>query len=66
VEPLEERLRNAVPYPPKLARSTLGDDAVARGAAVLALSIAKHRLADRDGTSTRTPDPRRIGALELV
>ncbi len=66
VEPLEERLRNAVPYPPRLARSTLGDDAVARGAAVLALSIAKHRLADRDGTSTRTPDPRRIGVLELV
>jgi len=66
VEPLEDRLRNAVPYPPRLLRSALGDDAVARGAAVLALSIAKHRLADRDGTSTRTPDPRRIGALELA
>jgi predicted NBD/HSP70 family sugar kinase len=66
VGPLEDRLRNAVPYPPRLVQSTLGDDAVARGAAVLALSIAKHRLADRGGATTPQPDPRRIGALELV
>lgn len=65
-ELLEDRLRNAVPYPPRLVRSTLGDDAVARGAAVLALSIAKHRLAARGGATTLQPDPRRIGALELV
>jgi predicted NBD/HSP70 family sugar kinase len=66
VTPLEDRLRNSVPYPPSLVRSALGDDAVARGAAVLALSIAKHRLAARDGASTPQPEPRRIGALELI
>jgi len=64
--PLEDRLRNSVPYPPSLVRSALGDDAVARGAAVLALSIAKHHLAARGGASTPRPDPRRIGALELA
>lgn len=62
---LTQRLRSAVPYPPRLAPSALGDDAVARGAAVLALTLAKQRLAGGDGEPALTPDPARIGALLL-
>lgn len=66
VEPLTDRLRNSVPYPPRLVGSALGEDAVARGAAVLALGLAKQRLAAGDGTTPPRPEPWRIGVLELV
>jgi len=65
-EPLAERLANAVPYPPRLVPSGLGEDAVARGAAALALTLAKQRLANRSRTTSAHAEPARVGALELV
>lgn len=66
VDALRGRLRDSVPYPPQLMRSALGEDVVARGAAILALTLAKQRLATADGSSTIQPEPWRIGALQIV
>ncbi len=63
---LAERLARAVPYPPRLVRSELGEDAVGRGAAALALTLAKQRLAERSRPASIHAEPARMGALELV
>ncbi|MBI3647689.1 MAG: ROK family protein [Actinobacteria bacterium] len=57
---LGERLRAELPFPPRLAASALGEHAVARGAASLALTLAQRRLA---GVAA---EPGRLGALEFV
>jgi predicted NBD/HSP70 family sugar kinase len=44
LEPLERRIRELVPVPPQLVLSTLGDEAVALGAARLALQVVEERL----------------------
>jgi predicted NBD/HSP70 family sugar kinase len=59
-ERLGERLVDALPFPPRLVASALGEDAVARGAASLALTLARRRLS---GVSA---EPGRLGALESV
>jgi glucokinase len=64
--PLADRLARSVPYPPRLAPSTLAEQAVAHGAALLAFSLAKQHLAARYGAATVVPEPARVGALELV
>lgn len=64
--PLAERLARSVPYPPRLAPSTLAEQAVAQGAALLAFSLAKQHLAARYGAAAVVPEPARVGALELV
>jgi predicted NBD/HSP70 family sugar kinase len=46
--PLEQRLRAALPYPPRLVPSALGDAAVLQGAVSLALALARRGLAGRD------------------
>lgn len=66
VDALRGRLRDSVPYPPHLVPSALGEDVVARGAAILALTLAKQRLATAGGPSTIQPEPSRIGALQIV
>ena len=66
VDALRDRVRNSVPYPPHLVLSALGEDAVARGAAILALTLAKQRLAATGGSSAIQPEPSRIGVLQLV
>ncbi len=66
IDGLRERLRDAVPYPPRLVASELGEDAVARGAGVMALALAKERIAQAGRQTGIRPDPARIGALELV
>lgn len=45
VDRLAVRLDKALPFPPRLAASDLGEDAVALGAASLALTLAQRRLA---------------------
>jgi predicted NBD/HSP70 family sugar kinase len=57
---LAERLVEALPFPPRLVVSELGEDAVARGAASLALTLAQRRL------SGGSAEPGRLGALEFV
>jgi predicted NBD/HSP70 family sugar kinase len=57
---LEARLREALPFPPALVASALGEDAVARGAASLALTLAQRHLAGE------TVEPGRLGALRFV
>lgn len=42
---LDVRLNDALPFPPRLVASDLGEDAVARGAVSLALTLARRRLA---------------------
>jgi predicted NBD/HSP70 family sugar kinase len=64
--PLAERLASSVPYPPRLVASTLAEQAVAQGAALLAFSLAKQHLAARYGAPAVVPEPARVGALELV
>jgi predicted NBD/HSP70 family sugar kinase len=64
--PLQERLRTSVPYPPSLVPSELGGDAVARGAAVMALALAKDRIARSGRRPALAAEPARIGVLELV
>lgn len=64
--PLQERLRSSVPYPPRLVTSELGEDAVARGAAMMALALAKRRIAQSGRRSAVRTEPARIGVLELV
>jgi len=66
LDALERRLRDSVPYPPQLVPSALGEDVVARGAAILALTLAKRRLATAGRTPTAQPEPSRIGTLEIV
>jgi len=50
LEPLERRIRELVPVPPRIALSTLGDEAVALGAARLALQAVDVRLFDLAAT----------------
>jgi predicted NBD/HSP70 family sugar kinase len=57
---LAGRLVDTLPFPPRLVVSELGEDAVARGAASLALTLAQRRLS---GVSA---EPGRLGALEFV
>jgi predicted NBD/HSP70 family sugar kinase len=64
--PVSERLARAVPYPPRLTVSSLGADAVARGASLLALTMADRLLATRFGRQPGPPEPGRVGALELI
>lgn len=65
LEPLRERLATAVPYPPRLVLSALGEVAVAQGAALRAFSVAKRQLAARHGSPANQPEPERVGALRL-
>jgi predicted NBD/HSP70 family sugar kinase len=44
--PLERRIADLVPVPPRVVLSTLGDEAVALGAARLALQVVEERLFD--------------------
>jgi len=46
--PLERRLREALPYPPRIAASALEGAAVLHGATSLALALARRRLAGLD------------------
>ena len=46
LEPLERRIADLVPVPPRVVLSTLGDEAVALGAARLALQAVEERLFD--------------------
>ena len=46
LEPLERRIANLVPVPPRVVLSTLGDEAVALGAVRLALQAVEGRLFD--------------------
>lgn len=66
LERLTERLARSVPYPPRLVPTALGDGAVARGASVLALTLARQQLATRFGSPSTQPEPARVGVLELV
>ncbi len=66
IERLAERLARSVPYPPRLVRSELGEEAVGLGAAALALTLAKQRLAARSRPISIHAEPARMGALELV
>ena len=50
LEPLERRIRELVPVPPHIALSALGDEAVALGAARLALQAVDVRLFDLAAT----------------
>jgi predicted NBD/HSP70 family sugar kinase len=56
--PLERRLRDALPYSPRLVPSALEDAAVLHGAISLALALARRSLAGLD-SSTRPPSPAR-------
>jgi predicted NBD/HSP70 family sugar kinase len=47
-EPLDQRLQTAIPYPPRLVPSALGDAAVLHGAISLALALARRGLAGSD------------------
>jgi predicted NBD/HSP70 family sugar kinase len=60
VEALAGRLRDALPFPPRVALSELGEDAVARGAGTLALTLGQRQLA-----GVRA-EPGRLGALVFV
>lgn len=44
---LDGRLNEALPFPPRLVASDLGEDAVARGAVSLALALAQRKLAGK-------------------
>ena len=57
---LAARLRDALPFPPRVVLSELGEDAVARGAGSLALTLGQRQLAGV------TAEPGRLGALEFV
>ena len=59
-EALDARLKEALPFPPRVVESGLGEDAVARGAASLALTLGQRRLAGV------TAEPGRLDALEFV
>jgi len=59
-EAVAERLRAALPFPPRVVLSRLGEDAVARGAGSLALTLGQRQLA---GIAA---GPGRLGALEFV
>jgi predicted NBD/HSP70 family sugar kinase len=51
LEPLEERLRALVPLPPRVVLSELGDEAVALGAAKLALDAVDQQLFELEAVS---------------
>jgi predicted NBD/HSP70 family sugar kinase len=57
---LATRLRDALPFPPRVVLSGLGEDAVTRGAGTLALTLGQRQLA---GVAA---GPGRLGALEFV
>lgn len=59
-ESLSARLHDALPFPPRVVLSALGEDAVTRGAGSLALSLGQRQLAGV------TAEPGRLGALEFV
>jgi predicted NBD/HSP70 family sugar kinase len=59
-ESLAARLRDALPFPPRVVLSALGEDAVTRGAGSLALSLGQRQLVGV------TAEPGRLGALEFV
>jgi predicted NBD/HSP70 family sugar kinase len=59
-EALGDRLERALPFPPRVVLSALGEDAVARGAGSLALTLGQRQLAGV------TAEPGRLGALEFV
>jgi len=60
VDELSRRIEAALPFPPRVVTSQLGSDAVALGAASLALSLGQRRLA---GVPV---EPGRLGVLEFV
>jgi len=60
VRELSERVRRMLPFPPQVVPSRLGEDAVALGAASLALTLGQRRLA---GVAA---EPGRLGELEFV
>ena len=65
-EPLAERLHSSVPYPPQLVPSLLEERAVAQGAALLALSLGRQRMATNPGAPAVRREPARVGMLELI
>jgi predicted NBD/HSP70 family sugar kinase len=54
VERLQRRVSSALPFPPRLVSSVLGEDAVARGAASVALAHAQRALAGVPTTTDLT------------
>lgn len=60
VKEVSERVGAALPFPPRVAASRLGEDAVALGAASLALTLGQRRLA---GVA---PEPGTLGALAFA
>ena len=54
VERLQQRVSSALPFPPRLVGSALGEDAVARGAASVALAHAQRALAGVPATTDLT------------
>ena len=61
--PVEARLRQALPYPPRLVPSALEDTAVLYGATTLALALARRRVAGLD--SSIRPESERAALLLL-
>jgi predicted NBD/HSP70 family sugar kinase len=49
IEPMERELRRLSPFPPRLAESALGEDAVLQGAVAVAVAAAQERLFTRAG-----------------
>ena len=60
VDELSDRVRAALPFPPRVTASRLGEQAVARGAASLALTLGHRRL------TGAAPGPGRLGSLEFA
>jgi len=60
VKKVSRRIERSLPFPPRVVASQLGEDAVALGAASLALSLGQRRLAGA------APEPGRLGALEFA
>ena len=55
-EPLERRIRSALPYPPRIVPSALHDAAVLHGAVSMAVALARRRLAGLDPIVRSDPD----------
>jgi predicted NBD/HSP70 family sugar kinase len=47
MEPIEQELRQLLPFRPRVVVSALGEDAVLRGAVAIALAVARDRVFSR-------------------
>ena len=55
-EPLQRRIRSALPYPPRIVPSALHDAAVLHGAVSMAVALARRRLAGLDPVARSDTD----------